>query len=158
MNNNLKLIALDANNKHILENLAQGYEAEFSILTNKLPDLSGKFSLDVPLDFPYKAYIFYKDKIPIGFCVYNLEETPFDIAEFYVIPSMRGRKYGEYFAHKIFLTHKGRWQVKQISGAEYATKFWQKVIGRLTEYQEEILHDDYWGRVTKQIFIVVENV
>lgn len=44
------LIEIANKNQHILNNLLQFYEAEFSAITKKLPDENGIFQLDTSLE------------------------------------------------------------------------------------------------------------
>jgi hypothetical protein len=55
------------NNINVYYNLAQAYEAEFSILTNKLPKADGLYSLDTQINYEdIIGYIYYHDNVPIG--------------------------------------------------------------------------------------------
>ena len=150
----ISLASVTSENIHILLNLAQAYEAEFSAITKKKPNNDGVFVLDAMPQAPFLGYILYHAEIPIGFSVINVKSTPKDIAEFYVIPAMRHQKIGMKFAHSIFSKHPGAWQVRQIQGATNAVKFWQHTISIYTNnnYEEEIVDDPYWGMVTKQNF------
>lgn len=89
LDNNLEIILVDNKNLQILLNLTQAYEAEFSAITNKTPDANGIFKLDTMPDNGHIGYILYKEKTPIGFTVLKISKTLNDIAEFYIIPSMR---------------------------------------------------------------------
>ena len=55
--------------------------------------------------------------------------------------------------------HQGRWEIKQISGAECATEFWRKVVGEFTgnNFQEDLYQDDYWGPVVRQQFVSADS-
>jgi len=150
----LKIMRIDKNNLNIFNNLGQAYEAEFSSITNKVPDQFGVFKIDTLPNFPYVGYLLYYQEIPIGICVANPESEIKDIAEFYIIPSMRKKNFGYQFAIMIFDLYPGKWQVRQIQGADHAIHFWRSVIGRYTknQYEEAIVDDEYWGIVTKQSF------
>ena len=152
----ISLDLIKPKNIHILLNLAQAYEAEFSAITKKKPNNDGVFELDVMPHSPHVGYILYQAEIPMGFCVINATSDPKDIAEFYVIPAMRRQAIGMKFAHKIFKAHPGRWQVRQIEGANHAVKFWRYTISACTNnnYEEKIVDDPDWGMVTKQTFSV----
>ncbi|WP_211363154.1 hypothetical protein [Thermochromatium tepidum] len=51
--------------------------------------------------------------------------------------------------------HQGCWEIKQISGAKYATEFWRKAVGEFVgnNFQEDVYQDEYWGRVVRQQFV-----
>ncbi|MBP2650310.1 MAG: hypothetical protein H6Q74_1135 [Firmicutes bacterium] len=77
-----------------------------------------------------------------------------DVSEFYIIPAKRLDGYGQKLARYVFTCHPGRWQVRQISGADGAKAFWRKVVDEITEgdYRDEEVEDPYWGRVSRQSF------
>jgi len=140
--------------KKILLNLAQAYEAEFSSLTGKMPDKNGVFELDTIPDKYYKAYLFYYKESPIGFCIVNTKGEVKDIAEFYIIPSMRKKKLGYNFACSIFNIYPGKWQVRQIQEADYSINFWRYVISKYTnnKYIEDTPYEKDWGIINRQQF------
>jgi predicted acetyltransferase len=148
------LILIDETNIGVYMNLARAYEEEFSVLTHKLPDENGVFEPDTLPVAPYTGYLLYKNNIPIGFCVVELKVEINDVAEFYIIPSMRNNKLGQELAVTIFDIHPGKWQVRQIEGADKARKFWRKVINFYTDnnYAEAEVNDPDWGIVTRQQF------
>lgn len=152
----LTIIDVDANNLGIYLNLCQGYESEFSAITQKLPDANGMFALDTVIDGDIKGFLLYETQTPIGIAaIKHAPQYGSEVCEFYVIPSRRKQRYGNWFAQNLFAKFAGPWQVKQIGGAELATQFWQRVIGEYThgEFQEDIYEDAYWGRVTRQRFV-----
>ncbi len=133
--------------------LLQIYEKEFSSITEKFVNEDGTFNLDVDLHKTDNFLLCESEEI-IGFCVKGMSGGRHDIYEFYVIPSKRHKKVGRTFVQEIFKKYKGVWQVRQIEGADQATSFWRKAIGEFTEnnYQESVIEDEYWGKVTRQIF------
>lgn len=150
----LSIVPITQDNMHILSNLAQSYEAEFSSLTGKHPNEDGVFVLDTLPLFPHVGYLLYKDNIPIGFIVADVNSPVKDVAEFYIAPIFRKNGFGKILAHHVFNKHLGQWQVRQIEGATEAIKFWRKVISSFTnaEFVEEVASDPHWGVVTKQSF------
>ena len=150
----MKIIEVTNENVHVLQNLAQAYEAEFSAMTRKTPDQDGIFRLDTPPDALHTGYLLFDNDLPVGFGIIGLVEGRNDVAEFYVIPSVRGQGLGESFAHRLFSMHEGEWQVRQIEGAQKATDFWRKTISTYTngQFTESIVDDADWGKVTRQLF------
>lgn len=146
-------------NISILFNLGQAYEAEFSSITGKDPDDKGIFNLDTIPKGDYTGYLFYQNVIPMGFCIININNSPMDVAEFYIVPSKRKQKLGMACAHDIFNKHQGVWQVRQIQNLDYAVKFWRRVIGVYTgnNYEEDIVTDLDWGVVIRQTFSSVKE-
>ncbi|WP_053403901.1 hypothetical protein [Persicobacter sp. CCB-QB2] len=63
----MKIIEVTDQNKGIYLQLCQAYEAEFSALTEKLPDEYGVFALDTPVVPPYLGLLWVQEGIPIGF-------------------------------------------------------------------------------------------
>ncbi len=153
---NCSLRPITDSNQYILMNLAQAYEAEFSLLTGKMPDENGHFKLDTQLSPDYQGYLFYVDITPVGFCILNTKASPMYVAEFYVIPSLRRKKVGTIFAQIIFKGHPGNWQVSQIEGASHAIEFWRKVIRACSNggFKEENVIAPDWGPVTRQSFTI----
>ena len=74
-------------------NLAQAYEAEFSPITKKNPNLTGLYELDTTIGGEVKAYILQNSANAIGFAAASVpEEGTRDLREFYIVPTMRGKK------------------------------------------------------------------
>ena len=146
-------------NKGVYLNLAQAYEAEFSAITEKLPRHDGLFELDTPLDSDHAAYLALVDNVPIGFAnirLPNESDSNFEVCEFYIIPACRKTQRSSQLAHAVFTLHPGRWVIKQILGAEYATEFWRRAIQQFGVPFEQVKQvDDYWGPVTMQQFEVI---
>ncbi|MFZ2314563.1 MAG: hypothetical protein WAW86_02750 [Gammaproteobacteria bacterium] len=152
---NIELIDISNDNIDVYLNLARSYEAEFSNLTQKMPNELGVFEPDTMPVHPYSGYLLYEDKTPIGFGVIELSNQVNDVAEFYIIPSMRKNKLGCVLASTIFDLHPGKWQVRQIEGADVAKAFWRRVINQYTQndFIEDVVSDPVWGVVTRQKFI-----
>ncbi|TQF73122.1 hypothetical protein FLM44_13370 [Pseudoalteromonas luteoviolacea] len=142
----------------VYNNLAQAYEAEFSALTEKSPLANGVFELDTDLNDPLvTGYICYVADIPTGIAaIYNSSPSENEVAEFYIVPFYRKAKLGTQFAHTLWRLRVGHWTIKQIEGAQYATKFWLSAIADFPGRNliEDDYEDEYWGRVTRQQFII----
>lgn len=149
---NVALITDESNLKSLLE-LLQIYEAEFSKITGKKPNQDGTYKLDVDLTKTDNYFLLMNEE-PIGFCIKGVFDGRHDIFEFYILPHRRGKKLGRTFAKEIFKKYKGPWQVRQIEGADKAISFWRKAIGEFAEnrFEESIIEDAYWGKVTRQVF------
>jgi predicted acetyltransferase len=152
----MNIVEVSPNNLNVYLNLAQSYEGEFSFLTKKQPNDQGLFELDTPIEPPVRGYILYVAATPAGIAAIKEKQShDYEVCEFYVVPSFRSGSLGEKFAHAIWDKHPGRWEIKQIEGAQYATKFWHKVISRYTheDFVEDEFLDPYWGRVCRQRFV-----
>ena len=153
----MHIIPITETNSHIYHNLSQCYEAEFSPLTGKKPNASGIFELDTHLGDDTLGFLLQIDDTPAGIAAIRCKEGhSYEVCEFYVVPYFRKNAIGMQFAHAIWESYPGDWEIKQIQEAEYATKFWRKTIERFNEttYTEECYDDPYWGSVTRQKFTV----
>lgn len=151
----MKIIPVTKNNHTVYLNLAQCYEAEFSRLTHKKPDAKGLFELDTQLGEKVMGMILMIDECPAAIAAIAVTgKKHYEVSEFYVVPSFRHHSIGMKFAHRLWTMFPGEWEIKQISGAEYASVFWRKTITTFnnTPYQEERYDDPYWGIVTRQRF------
>lgn len=151
----MEIVQVTPANLQIYLNLIQGYEGEFAVITGKKPNCHGLFELDTVLDTDVVGYLLYIDGLPAGLAALKTtREDCHEICEFYISPGYRKKSYGRRFAHALWELHRGRWEVKQIEGAEYATLFWRKVIAMYCEsFTQDIYDDPYWGKVTRQCFV-----
>lgn len=150
------MISIHAGNEHIFEVFSQDYEAEFSALTHKEPDVEGRFALDASWEAPNKGFYFLIQGKPYGFAIWNQTlEGRSDIAEFYILPCYRLQGFGRQFAFALFDRFPGPWQVRQIPTAKQATAFWRATISEYThgDYQEDLIPDAHWGMVLRQSFV-----
>ncbi len=157
----MKIKRVDRTTAHIYDNLCQAYEAEFSPLTHKQPDVDGWFAKDTILDGNITGYLVYSDNRPAGLAAIKQEpQNELEVCEFYVVPFYRRNKLGQHFAAALFDKMPGHWQIKQIEGANQAIAFWRAVVTDYTSghYQEDSYNDPYWGKVTRQTFMANSQV
>ncbi len=151
----LTVVPVDANNRSVFDRLIQSYECEFSAITEKKPLPDGTFELDTHLGDRYLGYLGYLGEVPCGFNVIKIHgQDRFEVCEFFIIPVFRRHHLGYELMATVCNLHRGKWEVKQISGAYDATAFWRRAIGRYSEgdYVEDSFNDHYWGAVTRQVF------
>lgn len=76
------------------------------------------------------------------------------MCDFYVVPYFRKNKVGKGFISALFNMLGGRWEIKQVAGAEQAIRFWRDVINDYTsgDFVEDNYDDEQWGMVTRQRF------
>ena len=154
----MDIVLVNEKNWPLYLQLVQYYEAEFSAITQKKPNAQGLFELDVQPGPEVNGYLLLIDGLPAGLAAIKTIQThQYEVCEFYIIPSFRQQGLGRHFAHGIWKSSPGEWQVKQIQGAAYATLFWRKVINdfSLADFYEDQYMDAYWGQVTRQTFHVV---
>jgi predicted acetyltransferase len=143
--------------REILAHLLQAYEAEFSAITQKLPNGNGVFPPDTHIDENHEGYlVFNQERIPVGFCIKGMMGSIHDVSEFYVIPAMRRQGVGLFLARSVFEMHPGAWQVRQIFGADKARQFWITTLQHYTygRFSERVAQDPFWGKVYLQEFLV----
>jgi len=150
----LRLDPLSEKNMLAFENLSQHYEAEFSSLTRKEPDSSGRYAITSAKKVDWGYLCFDATDIPVGFLLCKIYGEIFDVAEFYVIPTRRRAGVGKWMAQQMFDLHPGRWQVKQISGADRAYDFWMNMISEYTagKFENTMEPSPMWGSVRVQRF------
>ncbi|MBF9002733.1 GNAT family N-acetyltransferase [Vibrio nitrifigilis] len=151
----MRLVKVTSDNIHVYTNLAQAYEAEFSLIMGKKPDKNGLFPLDTQLGGDVMGYLCYIDDLPAGHAaIEHIARDHFDICDFYVAPVFRQQQTGRQFASLLFEMLRGKWEIKQVEGAEHATKFWRRVVNEYTagHYSEDQYQCPRWGLVTRQCF------
>ncbi|MCK9372638.1 MAG: hypothetical protein M0P91_05530 [Sulfuricurvum sp.] len=150
--------AVTDENLFVYLNLIQCYEAEFSRITHKKPNKEGLFELDTHLGETVSGWLLMIGETPAALAaITHTANRCHEVCEFYVVPSFRHQAVGIEFAHQIWRIFPGEWVIKQIEGAEYASKFWRKAITAYhqTPYREDRYNDPYWGVVTRQRFNIL---
>jgi predicted acetyltransferase len=151
---NMNIIPITLANSHIFDVFEQDYEAEFSALTKKEPNVEGRFAVEADWRDPNTGfYLFIKEK-PAGFVIRKVSDGRSDIAEFYLLPCYRKKGWGKKLAFEIFDLFPGLWQVRQIPTAKEAIVFWRTIISEYTHgnYTEDLINDPHWGTVIRQLF------
>jgi len=150
----MDLIPITLTNSHVFAVFEQDYEAEFSAVTKKEPNVEGRFAIEADWRVPNNGfYLFVKEK-PAGFVIRAICDGCSDIAEFYILPCYRKKGLGKSFAFAIFDLFPGPWQVRQIPNAKEAIAFWRTIIHEYTHgnYSEDRIRDPHWGIVIRQLF------
>ncbi|MEN9361827.1 MAG: hypothetical protein RL095_3362 [Verrucomicrobiota bacterium] len=149
---------VDTSNLSVYRQLAQAYEAEFSPLTGKYPGEDGVFLLDTPIDADHLGWLLYERDRPVGLAALGRRAGGWEVCEFYILPLCRGRSLGCDFIHQLWRRYPGMWQIKQIAGAELASRFWRRCLTSYpVAFVEDIYEDCYWGRVTRQCFSIAAS-
>jgi predicted acetyltransferase len=150
----ITLSRMDSSTRPAFLALSQQYEAEVSRITGKLPDASGQYEITDETSEKYQAWVFHNEQQIAGFAVIDVSLQRTDVAEFYIVPALRGKHLGEMFAMALFDSYSGDWQVRQIQGAEYARAFWEQVIRRYSDgvFDSSTENDPEWGSVYIQRF------
>jgi predicted acetyltransferase len=149
-----KLIPIADENAHIFDVFVQDYEAEFSAITKKEPNVEGRFALEADWRHPNSGFYWFMKEKPVGFAIRTEINKRSDMAEFYILPCYRNTGLGKNLAFAIFDQFPGPWQVRQIPTAKEAITFWRRVIAEYTQdnYEEDLIDDLHWGKVIRQLF------
>lgn len=150
----MEIIPITSQNSHIFKVFEQDYEAEFSAVTKKEPDVEGRFAIDADWKAPNSGFYFFINKKPAGFVIRTEVDGRSDIGEFYILPCYRRKGFGKTLAFAIFDLFPGPWQVRQIPTATEAIHFWRTIIDEYTHgnYTEDQVDDPHWGTVLRQLF------
>lgn len=151
----VRIDAVTEENLQVFNRLMQSYECEFSSITGKKPKPDGTFDLDTHLDQKHLGFLGYLENIPFGFSLIRLKEGKcFEVCEFFVVPAFRKQQLGFELSRMLWDRFPGRWEIKQIAGAEGARAFWRRTVARYTSgrFEEDEYADPYWGPVTRQCF------
>ena len=136
--------------------LQQLYECEFSVVTQSEVNDEGLYCQQELIDSwsaaGFEAYLFYYERLPVGFCVVNLssmisnDHLVCDMAEFFIMPLYRRHGLGQYFAQEVFKCYPGPWEVRQLEQLQSARNFWCTVIRVYTrgDFQETHLNTPQW--------------
>ncbi|WP_108946614.1 GNAT family N-acetyltransferase [Shewanella halifaxensis] len=151
----MNIVQVDSVNKHVYENLYQGYAAEFSKLIADKPDENGRFKIYPQLAGQVVGYLLYIDGVPAALtAIKEQSHAEYEICDFYVVPYFRKNKVGKRFITSLFKQLLGAWEIKQVAGADHAVSFWRDVVNDYTSgaYLEDKYQDEVWGLVTRQRF------
>ena len=113
----MEIIPVTTENLAVYDQLAQGYEAEFSAITGKKPDARGVFALDTRIGNDVRGFLLAVGGLPAGLIAVRTKgEGGYEVGEFYIVPSFRKQSRGRHFAHAVWRILPGRWEIKQIAG------------------------------------------
>jgi len=78
-----------------------------------------------------------------GFALVRRDDSGrYQMAEFYVVPSLRRHGVGIAAARRLIALHRGRWRITQRAQNAVATAFWRRVLNGVTPYDEMTTHTD----------------
>ncbi|MFN8157392.1 MAG: GNAT family N-acetyltransferase [Candidatus Nanopelagicales bacterium] len=119
-----------ADDRDVVERLAQLEQHDLSDITGELPGDDGRF--DVALDRFFTgpgcaAYLIEDDGAPVGFALVRPVEGTAFVHSFFVVRSRRRRGLGAEAALALLATHDGRWTIAFVERYEAAARFWRAV-------------------------------
>lgn len=164
LNESVKLISVNSETKHILENLMSLYLHDLSEFADDLKiDVNGKFQYDglelyITKDELKPYFIYLEDNI-VGFVLVNKGKyaskgIDFLVHEFFILKSFRRKGIGAIAIKKLINDNKGKYEVMQLVNNKTAINFWNKFyINTEIEYKETMeMYDGF--EVYSQTFSV----
>jgi predicted acetyltransferase len=122
--------------KHVLENLFQFYDYEFSSILEKIkvnrdgcfpkPDVTAYLTQN-----NYQTFLITVGQDLVGFVIVNTNldsEGTRTISEFFVMKKYSGKGIGKIAAKQVFDMFPGKWLIHQVAKNYNAQAFWRKVI------------------------------
>ena len=144
--NDVKLIPATLNDLPVIQNLARFYAYDISEYYGDEPgwemENDGLYGVGVdfkqyfgnPDCFPF--LIHYKNELA-GFAIIDKKGSEvsidFNMAQFFVIRTYKGKGIGKYIAHQCFDQFRGAWEVMVMPGNEGAYRFWKSIIKDYTK-------------------------
>jgi len=161
-NNQIEIIQGSIHEKQIFRNLMQFYKYDISDFTLEDPTPFGQFDYNY-LDHYWtdhgineegrKAYLLKIEGQLAGFALVNnfnlqkkIDTEVRNVAEFFVMRKWRRQGLGRVFAHYLFNTFNGEWEVKQEKENHIAQRFWESIIREYTNnnYLKVESHEPEW--------------
>ncbi|QQG43795.1 MAG: GNAT family N-acetyltransferase [Candidatus Daviesbacteria bacterium] len=150
----IELVTVRDEEKHILANLLELYEYDFSEFSNSDLDENGRYGYKYLDNYwqeenRHPFFIKVDDKLA-GFVLVNkhtyLSDDANAIAEFFILKKYRRGGIGSNAAKQIFDMFPGKWEVTQTNQNKDAQKFWNKVVNEYTNgnYKEVVLDNEKW--------------
>lgn len=158
--NEIKLIPAVTNDLEIIKNLARFYAYDISEFYGDEPgwemEDDGLYGVGIDFDqyfntldcFPF--IIRYKNEIA-GFAIIDKKGSSnsidFNMAQFFILRTYKGKHIGKYSAHYCFNKFPGTWEIMVMPGNESAYQFWKSIIRDYTnnnfiEYTKILSHGE----------------
>lgn len=146
-------------NAQVHLNLAQIYEAGFAPLTKVLPDKEGRFFQHTTrAEGDSFGYLLYHNDLPGGFAIFRYTGESLLVEELFVCPHLRRQRVAAGFLGLVAEQHPGLWDIRQLEAAHRSRAFWRWWAERVDpHYIEDVLEDDKWGKVTRQLVQVTPD-
>ncbi len=148
----VSLKTIDEKDSDILSQLLYEYQRELLPYSGNSPNeiKTYKYLPDYFTDSERAAFFIMVNHEIGGFVLVNTltitQIQAHSIAEFYVAPTFRQNGVGERAAALTFAKFPGRWEVAQMEANDLATRFWRKVINKITQgqFKEVALNTEVW--------------
>ena len=145
-----------ADERVVVERLAQLEAHDLSELTGELPDDSGRYA--VPrldrffTETDHRARLIEDEGVPIGFCLVRPVEGAAFVHSFFVLRAVRRHGVGAQAARALVATHDGPWAIAFLERYDAAARFWRGVAARAVgdDWSEErrTQDDEVFGWIT----------
>ncbi len=157
MPRSVSLTPAKRSDQKLIANLMQLYLHDLSEYSEESVSQAGVFEypyLDLYWIEPGRyPFLIHSDETIAGFAlVREISPQVYELAEFFVLRSLRGQKVGERAARDLFSRFSGTWHVAQEAANTPAQAFWRAIIGAFTDgqYIEEVSEQPAGPR---QVFI-----
>ncbi|HCE3663416.1 TPA: GNAT family N-acetyltransferase [Vibrio parahaemolyticus] len=128
---------IEADSRHILENLFPYYVYDMSEFMKWDPDLNGLYTFKSSTldcywsDTSHVPYFIYVGKDLAGFVLvrkYPSSPEILDIDQFFVLRKFKGQGIGKSAFKEVVNRHVGKWQIRVLKENEAALKFWLSAV------------------------------
>lgn len=145
-----------ADDRPVVERLAQLEAHDLSDLTGALPDDDGRFAVPrlerFVTDDDHVAHLVEDDGVPVGFALVRPVEGAAFVHAFFVVRAVRRRGVGSAAAAALLATHEGPWAIAFLERYDAAAQFWRAVatraVGDAWSEERRTHGDDAFGWIT----------
>jgi predicted acetyltransferase len=136
------------NEEHILRNMFEFYDYEFSQYLNFEVDKEGLFRRAPVTEYlskdEYKSFFIKSTGTLLGFVIVKTTNSKlsFEIEQFFILKKYNGKGIGKQAAIQIFDRFKGNWKVTQVESNYPAQEFWRNVIRSYSNNSYRESNDD----------------
>jgi predicted acetyltransferase len=136
------------NEEHILQNMFEFYDYEFSQYLNFEVNKEGLFRRAPVSEYlsndEYHSFFIKSAERLLGFVILKItnNKSSFEIEQFFILKKYNGKGIGKQAAIKIFDRFKGNWKVTQVERNYPAQAFWRKVIQSYSNNSYRETYDD----------------
>jgi len=148
---NVDIEGVQLNEEHILRNMFEFYDYEFSQYLNFELNKEGLFRKAPVTEYlsndEFNSFFIKSDGTLLGFVIVkmtnsNPSKPSFEIEQFFILKKYNGKGIGKQAAIKIFDRYKGNWKVTQVERNYPAQAFWRNVIKHYTNNLYTETYDD----------------
>lgn len=148
---NVHIEEVQINEEHVLRNMFEFYDYEFSQYLNFEVNYDGLFRKAPVSEYlakeEYNSFFIKSDGKLTGFVIVKMtnreiSKPSFEIEQFFILKKYSGKGIGKHAAIKIFDRYKGDWKVTQVEKNYPAQAFWRNVIKNYSNNSYTETYDD----------------